>query len=85
VAGLLYGIKPAVVAIVLAAAWRIGKRSLKNGWLWAIAGLSFVCLTFLHLPFPAIVLGAALPFLVLAVLAWPVVRLVRRRYGVAAS
>lgn len=58
IAAILWGIKPAVVAIVLAAAWRIGKRSLKNGWLWAIAGLSFVCLTFLHLPFPAIVLGA---------------------------
>src|SRR5512136_2283665 len=30
VAGVMYGIKPAVVAIVLAAAWRIGNRSLKN-------------------------------------------------------
>ncbi|MGB4344360.1 MAG: chromate transporter, partial [Moraxellaceae bacterium] len=50
IAAILWGIKPAVVAIVLAAAWRIGKRSLKNGWLWAIAGLSFACLTFLHLP-----------------------------------
>lgn len=59
IAAILWGIKPAVVAIVLAAAWRIGKRSLKNGWLWAIAGLSFACLTFLHLPFPAIVLAAA--------------------------
>lgn len=59
IAAILWGIKPAVVAIVLAAAWRIGKRSLKNGWLWAIAGLAFVSLTFLHLPFPAIVLAAA--------------------------
>jgi len=59
IAAVLWGIKPAVVAIVLSAAWRIGKRSLKNGWLWAIAGLSFAALTLLHLPFPAIVLGAA--------------------------
>lgn len=58
-AAVLWGIKPAVVAIVLAAAWRIGKRALKNRLLWGLAGLSFVCLTFLQLPFPAIVLGAA--------------------------
>lgn len=58
-AAILWGIKPAVVAIVLAAAWRIGKRALKNQWLWALAALSFVSLTFWHLPFPAIVLGAA--------------------------
>jgi len=59
-AAVLWGIKPAVVAIVLAAAWRIGKRALKNRLLWGLAGLSFVSLTFLQLPFPAIVLGAAL-------------------------
>ncbi|MCC2637233.1 MAG: chromate transporter, chromate ion transporter family [Moraxellaceae bacterium] len=56
---LLWGIKPAVVAIVLAAAWRIGKRALKNRWLWALAGLSFLAIAWLRLPFPAIVLGAA--------------------------
>ncbi|MDI1301680.1 MAG: chromate transporter [bacterium] len=60
IAAVLWGIKPAVVAIVLAAAWRIGKRALKNNLLKGLAGLSFVSLTFLHLPFPAIVLGAAL-------------------------
>jgi chromate transporter len=58
-AAILWGIKPAVVAIVLAAAWRIGKRALKNALLWALAGLSFICLSVLQLPFPAIVLGAA--------------------------
>jgi chromate transporter len=57
-AAILWGIKPAVVAIVLAAAWRIGKRALKNRVLWGLAALSFICLTFLKLPFPAIVLGA---------------------------
>jgi chromate transporter len=58
-AAVLWGIKPAVVAIVLAAAWRIGKRALKNSLLWVMAGLSFLCLSVLQLPFPAIVLGAA--------------------------
>jgi chromate transporter len=59
IAAILYGIKPAVVAIVLAAAWRIGSRSLKNRWLMAIALLAFLAIAVAHLPFPAIVLGAA--------------------------
>ena len=60
VAGLLYGIKPAVTAIVLQAAWRIGSRSLKNMALRGIAVAAFLAIFVLHLPFPAIVLGAAL-------------------------
>lgn len=55
IAGILYGIKPAVVAIVVAAAWRIGTRSLKNRWLVAIALLSFALIALLHVPFPAVV------------------------------
>ncbi len=55
VAGILYGIKPAVVAIVLAAAWRIGSRSLKNRWLLLIALLSFLLITLPALPFPLII------------------------------
>jgi chromate transporter len=58
VAGLFYGIKPAVTAIVLHAAWRIGSRVLHNVWLWAIAAAAFVALFALQLPFPAIVLAA---------------------------
>lgn len=60
VAGLFYGIKPAVTAIVVHAAHRIGTRALKNGWLWAIAAASFVTIFALSLPFPLIVLGAAI-------------------------
>ena len=60
VAGLFYGIKPAVTAIVIHAAWRIGSRTLKNGALWAIAAAAFVALFAFNMPFPAIVLGAAL-------------------------
>ncbi|WP_034606746.1 chromate efflux transporter [Chitinimonas koreensis] len=60
VAGLFYGIKPAVTAIVLQAAHRIGTRTLRNGWLWAIAAASFAAIFVFELPFPAIVLAAAL-------------------------
>ncbi|WP_192553278.1 chromate efflux transporter [Pseudomonas sp. IzPS59] len=58
VAGVFYGIKPAVTAIVLHAAHRIGSRALKNGWLWAIAGAAFVAIFAFNVPFPLIVLGA---------------------------
>ncbi|WP_342119146.1 chromate efflux transporter [Pseudoduganella sp. OTU4001] len=60
VAGILYGMKPAVVAIVLAAAWRIGQRTLRNRLLGAIAVAAFIAISVLHLPFPAIVASAAL-------------------------
>jgi chromate transporter len=60
VAGLFYGIKPAVTAIVLHAAHRIGTRALKNRVLWAIAAAAFVAIFALGLPFPLIVAGAAL-------------------------
>ncbi len=58
VAGILYGIKPAVVAIVLHAAWRIGSRALKRPTLWAIAAAAFVAIFAFRVPFPAIVLAA---------------------------
>ena len=58
VAGLFYGIKPAVTAIVVSAAWRIGSRALKNGWLWGIACAAFVAIFALNLPFPLIVFAA---------------------------
>ncbi|HEX5276204.1 MAG TPA: chromate efflux transporter [Fluviicoccus sp.] len=60
VEGLFYGIKPAVTAIVLQAAHRIGSRALKNNVLWGIAGAAFVAIFALQLPFPLIVAGAAL-------------------------
>ena len=60
VAGLFYGIKPAVTAIVLQAAYRIGSRALTNEILWAIAAASFVALFALDAPFPAVIAGAAL-------------------------
>lgn len=60
VEGVLYGIKPAVVAIVLFAAYRIGSRALKNSVLWTISALAFLAIFALKLPFPAIILSAGL-------------------------
>lgn len=59
VAGLFYGIKPAVTAIVVQAAHRIGSKALKNNWTWSIAVAAFVAIFALNLPFPLIVLCAA--------------------------
>lgn len=59
-AGIFYGIKPAVAAIVLQATHRIGTRVLKHPTLWLIAATSFVAIFALNVPFPLIVLGAAL-------------------------
>lgn len=60
VASLLYGIKPAVTAIVIFAAYRIGMRTLKNLFLWSIAALAFIAIFFFKIPFPYIILSAAL-------------------------
>lgn len=60
IAGLFYGIKPAVVAIVFHATHRIGSRSLKNNFLWLIAALSFIAIFFFSAPFPLIVFSAAI-------------------------
>ena len=60
VAGIFYGIKPAVTALVLHAAHRIGTRALKNRWMWGIAAASFVAIFAFDAPFPAIVLTAGL-------------------------
>jgi len=60
VSGVLYGIKPAVTAIVVFAAYRIGSRALRNGALWAIAAAAFVAIFALQVPFPYIVVGAGI-------------------------
>lgn len=58
VQGIFNGIKPAVVAVVLFAAWRIGSRVLKNNVLLAFAAASFLAIFAFHVPFPYIVLSA---------------------------
>jgi len=60
VEGAFYGIKPAVTAIVVSAAYRIGSRALKNRWLWGVAVAAFVAIFALNVPFPLIVLCAGL-------------------------
>jgi len=60
VQGIFYGIKPAVVAVVLFAAWRIGSRALTNAVLIGIAALAFVGIFFFGIAFPWIVLAAAI-------------------------
>lgn len=59
-AAMLGSVKPAVVAIVLFAAYRIGLRVLKNKLLWCIAMLAFVAISLLQLPFPLIIIAAGL-------------------------
>ena len=58
VQGVFNGLKPAVVAIVLFAAWRIGNRALKNPLLWGFAIASFLALFALHIPFPLLIVLA---------------------------
>jgi len=60
VEGALFGIKAAVLVIVVEALIRIGKRALKTRFLVAVAGAAFVGIFFLAIPFPLIVLAAAL-------------------------
>ena len=60
VAGILYGIKPAVTAIVLFAAYRIGSRALNNTPLMVIAALAFIAIFAFNISFPYIVLAAGL-------------------------
>ncbi|TCK18544.1 chromate transporter [Thiogranum longum] len=60
VEGILYGIKPAVTAIVVFAAYRIGSRALKNNVLRALAVLAFIAIFAFDVPFPYIVLMAGL-------------------------
>ncbi|MEP6943889.1 MAG: chromate efflux transporter [Betaproteobacteria bacterium] len=60
VAALLYGVKPAVTAIVVHAAWRIGSRTLRSASLWTVAALAFVAIYVFAAPFPAIIVAAGL-------------------------
>lgn len=60
VSGVFYSLKPAIMAIVLHAAYRLGSRTLKNARLASIAVTAFIAVSLLHVPFPWVVLGAAL-------------------------
>jgi chromate transporter len=60
VAALFFGLKPAVLAVVVEAVLRIGRRALKTPALVGMAAAAFVAIFFLGVPFPAIVAGAGL-------------------------
>lgn len=60
VQAIFYGIKAAVLAVVVEAVLRIGKRALKNGYMYLIAVLAFVAIFFLDVSFPLIIIAAAL-------------------------
>jgi chromate transporter len=64
--GLLYGVQPVVIAIVVEAVLRIGRRTLNHTLLFAFAILAFVALYFLSIPFPLVVVAAALGGLLLS-------------------
>ncbi len=64
VAGVLAGFKPVVVAIVVEAVLKIGGRALKRRAHFIIAALGFIAIYFLNIPFPVIVLAAALAGLI---------------------
>ena len=60
IVALFFGLKAAVLAIVLEAVFRIGKRALKNNVMVSIAAAAFVGIFFFNVPFPIIIFGAAL-------------------------
>jgi chromate transporter len=60
ITAVFYGLKPAVLAIVASAVIRIGKRALRNNVMWGIAALAFISIFYLKVPFPIIILAAAL-------------------------
>jgi chromate transporter len=60
VAALFFGLKAAVLMLVVEALLRIGRRALKGRAAWLLAGLAFAALFFFGVPFPAVVLMAGL-------------------------
>jgi chromate transporter len=60
IAAIFYGLKPAVLAIVAAAVIRIGSRALKNDVMWTVAAAAFIAIFFFGVPFPLIIISAAL-------------------------
>lgn len=60
IATVFFGLKAAVLAIVMEAVLRIGRKAIKNGLLLAIAACAFIAIYFFAVPFPLIVLTAGL-------------------------
>lgn len=60
VSAIFSGLKPAVVAIVIAALVKIGKKSLHTNFHFLVATVAFVGVFFFHIPFPFIIIGTLL-------------------------
>lgn len=60
VAAIFYGLKPAVMAIVAAAVFHLGRKALRNEVMWGLAAMAFVAIFFWKVPFPAIIVAAGL-------------------------
>lgn len=58
VEAVFYGVKAAVLIIVVEALWKVAKRALQNRAHWILAGLAFLALFVLQVPYPIVVLGA---------------------------
>ena len=58
VAALFYGLKPAIVAIIILAMIKIGKKSLLTPFHYVLAAISFICIFFFNISFPLIILGS---------------------------
>lgn len=58
--GMFFGLKCAVLAVVIQAVFRIGSRALKNDVMVAIAAAAFVAIFLFHIPFPLIIIGAGI-------------------------
>ena len=60
IAAIFYGVKAAVLAIVIEALLRVARRALKSNADWLIAGLAFLALFAFGLPFPLVIIAAAM-------------------------
>ncbi len=74
VGGMLWGVKPVVIAVVAHAAWRIGGRALRGRWPWVIALAALLAIAVFNVPFPLIIIAAA-------VLGWLGGRLAPAEFG----
>jgi chromate transporter len=59
VQGLFYGMKPAIIAIVMSSLYRISQKSLKSSFYWVMAIMAFVLLFFFNVSFPIVVVSSA--------------------------
>jgi chromate transporter len=80
VQAIFFGVKAAVLAVVVEALLRISRRALKNGWMYVIAGAAFLGIFALDVDFPIIVLAAALVGLI-GGRVWPHIFVVAQGHG----